>query len=159
MAKAHRLSLLDPLAVQPGPPTEQETLFVEHMSNALISPQEAAALAGYPDPANAVPQLYCRPEVMQMLVAKLVSVSLPWRALLAKSKAVLFQALLSDDVRVRVDAAKTLLMAMKGTAATFSDAADVEDKRDRETLIAEVLALEQKSGRVVDAEVIEVITH
>lgn len=138
--KTKREALLDPFGPEVGPPTEQEKLFVERSVTGFLSPLDAARAAGYDDPAKAVATIYCRPEVMKLWVARLMTETVPWRALLSKSKAVLFSSLSSEDPKIRLEAAKTLTSALKGVAGSMTDAAQEEDTAaDRAQLIKDVL--------------------
>jgi hypothetical protein len=123
-----------------SPPSEQARSFMEHLTVGCLSPLEAAEAAGYPNPPDALRRLLQDPKLVKALIVRFQAESVPWRALVARSKNVLWRELGGEDARTRVDAAKTVLTAMrKNDVTSFADSADAEDRADKAALIRDVL--------------------
>lgn len=135
--------MLDPLGLDMSPPTEQERLYVERLASAALDPLEAAQSVGLGE--NDVVRLYAKPEVMRLMQTRLMAASVPWKVLLSKSKNVLLRKLDHEHPAIQLEAAKTVVGALKGVAGSLVDAAENEDKRSREQLVSEVLMLSEKA--------------
>lgn len=140
-----RARLIDPLRTDPEPPTEREQRFVEGMVGAFLSPIDAAVAAGFTNPQEEIARIFAKPAVMRLLVARFQAESVPWRALVAKAKNVLWRNMDEGKARDSSKAAEVVLATVRRTdGASLADSAAAEDEADRQSLVEEVLNIQRE---------------
>lgn len=116
--------------------TEKAESFAEGYGKNLLSMTEAAKRAGYADPNGEVDRLMANPLVVKKVIEYLRTQAVKWQTLVSKAKKVLSDGMdatlmrdgaLVADVKVRLEAARIVLISMKKDGLLLEESASEED--------------------------------
>jgi len=118
--------------------TEKQEAFAKGFGGELLTLTGAAKAAGYSDPDGEVDRLMKNPVLVSKVVALLRAQAVKWQVLVAKAKGVLMKSMdaettnkagdVSPDMRIRLDAARVVLLSLKKDGKhLLEDAANEED--------------------------------